>query len=487
MTLAQLPHEQGCSGCDRADIDKFKKRYKGNKYCSTCYARLFKKRACPKCGEYARLPKNDDEAICNECIKKQPCIRCNQANKPIGTLTEYGGVCKSCSVYFRPIERCERCDTPSQKLTHISRFGDDLRVCPKCSTRDYETCASCHKYRLLEQDDTGAKICKKCRNNAKKKCKQCDVMIPAGCPDLCDNCYWHKNLWEKARRNIKLFQSQHLQTQYEQYLLWLEDKVGANKAALYVNKHTHFFIKTEELWTDTIPTAEQLLAVLRTSGLRKFELVTYWLDEVHHIKAALEDKDFCSQQDQIEKLILSLAQPSTAYDVVMSYKGELDIKMKDGKTSIRSIKLAIKPAVALMHYVCASGAILPNLDHVKAYLIDFSGQAAALTGFINFLNKNFDTSIDYLAFKKSKNFNKKRKNKVEKEIIQLMDKPLYNKEDVLNWVKNGLRYFHNVSYVESLKVKFEMITETDDGYAILLQNHSYWLPKNILDSKSSKR
>lgn len=64
-----------------------------------------------------------------------------------------------------------------------------------------------------------------------------------------------------------------------------------------------------------------------------------------------------------------------------------------------------------------------------------------------------------------------------------MDKPLYNKEDVLNCVKNELRYFHNVSYVESLMVKFEMITETDDGYAILLQNHSYWLPKNILDSK----
>ena len=221
------------------------------------------------------------------------------------------------------------------------------------------------------------------------------------------------------------------------------------------------------------------MAVLRTSGLRKFELVTYWLDEVHHIKAALEDKDFCSQQDQIEKLILSLAQPSTAYDVVMSYKGELDIKMKDGKTSIRSIKLAIKPAVALMHYVCASGATLPNLDHVKAYLIDYSGQTAALTGFINFLNKNFDTSIDYLAFKKSKNFNEKRKNKVEKEIVELIDKPLDSKEDILSWVKNGLKYFHNLPYVDSLKIKFEMISETDDSYSVSFNNQSYWLPKNL--------
>lgn len=68
-------------------------------------------------------------------------------------------------------------------------------------------------------------------------------MIPAGCPDLCDNCYWHKNLWDKASRNIKAFQSTHLQTQYEQYLIWLENKVGANKAALYINRHIHFLSK----------------------------------------------------------------------------------------------------------------------------------------------------------------------------------------------------------------------------------------------------
>lgn len=91
--------------------------------------------------------------------------------------------------------------------------------------------------------------------------------------------------------------------------------------------------------------------------------------------------------------------------------------------------------------------------------------------------KNFDTSIDYLAFKKSKNFNEKRKQKIEDEIIKLANKELNNTEDLLRWVKHGLRYFHNVSYVDSLKVRFEMITEADDGYSILLNNQSYWLPK----------
>ena len=29
------------------------------------------------------------------------------------------------------------------------------------------------------------------------------------------------------------------------YTDWLEKKVGSHKAALYINKHTHFFLKTE--------------------------------------------------------------------------------------------------------------------------------------------------------------------------------------------------------------------------------------------------
>lgn len=477
MNSIQTTEKQSCSSCNEV-VDKFKKKYKGSKYCSTCYARIFKKRMCSGCENYVRLPVDDAQAICNECIKKQCCIRCNRTNRPIGKFTEYGLVCNSCSVYFRPIEHCERCDTPSQKLTRISRFGDGLRVCSKCSMRDYETCPSCHKYRLLEQDATIGKICKKCRDQSSKQCKSCKVLLPAGCADLCDDCYWHKNLWSKASLNIKLFNYSHLQYQYEKYLSWLEAKVGAHKAALYVNKHTHFFIKTEELWCKSLPSAEQLLEILRAHGLRKFELVMRWLDEVHHIQVTAQDKEFCSHLDQIEKLVSSIPQSSSAYEVISVYKGKLYIKMNNGKTSIRSVKLAIKPAVALMHYVCASGEDLPNLKHVQEYLIDFPGQAAALTGFINFLNTYFGTAIDYLFFKKSRYFSEKQKQKKEDEIINLANKGLNNKEDLLIWVKSALRYFHNMAYVDSLKIKSEMVREIDDGYDVLFNERIYWLPKN---------
>ena len=470
--------EHDCHGCNQS-VSFIKKRYKGKKYCSTCYGRIFKKQLCPSCGDFARLPRDDEQAICNECIKKQPCIRCNQTNKPIGKLTEYGVVCNSCSVYFRPIEPCERCCTPSQKLTRISRFNDDLRVCPKCATRDYETCPSCQKHRLLQSDASGQKKCKKCRDNPQKSCKACRCMITAGCADLCDNCYWHQNLWNKFDQNHNAFESIYLKQQYESYTDWLEKKVGSHKAALYINKHTHFFMKTEIDWNKSVPTSKKLLARLRSSGLRKFELVMQWLKEVHDIKIDMDNKKSCSERDQMEKLVQSILQPSLAYDVVLEYKNKLEEKIKRGDTSIRSARLALKPAVALMLSMGQESTQLPNLEHIKAYLADYSGQAAALTGFISFLNENYGTSIDYLGLKKSNFLMTKRKQKLENKIIALTQTDLSNNKAITSWVRNGLRYFHQLLYIDALKIKAEMITETDDGFTVVFKGQSYWLPKSM--------
>lgn len=467
--------DQHCDSCGKC-VDNIKKKYKGKKFCVTCYARVFSKKLCPGCGAFARLPKNDDEARCNECIKKQPCIRCNLSNKPIGKLTEYGPVCNSCSIYFRAIEPCERCGKPSQKLTRVTRFNDDLRVCPKCASRDYETCSSCHKYRLLELTPNGLKVCKKCQDQPEKQCLNCEKMIAAGCGDLCDSCYWHKNLWFKVNQNSNLFETNYLKTIYVQYIEWLGNKVGANKAALYISKHTHFFVQTESLWNDSVPTAHQLLATLRSSGLRKFELVVLWLHEHFGIQISVDRKNDVSEIDQLEKLIASLPQPSLGFETISAYKNQLENKISRGKTSIRSVRLAVKPAVALLMHMNQGCDQLPSLKDVKSYLTTYSGQAAALTGYINFLNENYDTSIDYLALKKSDFLNQKRKENLERTIVNLVS--LNDPKNVLEWVKAGLQYFHQLSYAEALKVKSEMILKEDSGITVLYRGQSYWLPKN---------
>lgn len=476
MDSSEIITEQYCNGCDKTVIN-IKKRYKGKKYCSTCYARIFKKQVCPSCHEYTRLPRNDEQAICNTCIKKQPCIRCNQIGKPIGKLTEYGVVCNSCSVHFRAIEPCERCNTPSKILTRISRFNDDLRVCPKCATRDYETCPSCHKYRLLELNQNGHKICKKCNEQPLKNCTVCEVQIAGGCGSLCDECYWNKNLLAKLDRNKKLFENEFLKDKFSEYVEWMKNTLGTHRAALNINKHTEFFVITEDLWHVLVPTYINLLQLLRANGLRKYELVMRWLNENHNIIAESDLKNVCSEIDQMDNLIESLVDSSNAYRVVNNYKNKMLSKVKSGKTSIRSARLAIKPAVGLMQYVISAQKNLPEVVDVKAYLTEFSGQAAALTGFINFLNEQYSTTIDYPTIKKSSFIQDVCKKKLEQELLKMLS--LEQSIDAVSWVKKGLQFFHKMSYQETLKVKAEMVVEVEDGYNVLYKNQNYWLPKKL--------
>ena len=300
-------------------------------------------------------------------------------------------------------------------------------------------------------------------------------MIAAGCGDLCDDCYWRGNLGKKYNQNINLFESSFLKKQYGNYTHWLANQVGAKKAALYLNKHTHFFIRSEILWVDSLPDVDQLLRLLRTSGLRKFELVMQWLDEIHDIRVISANKKDSSESDQSRTLIESLPQPSLAFDIVSAYKQKLDEKMRQGKTSTRSVRLAIKPAVALMLSIDQKEQLLPDLKLIKAYLAEYSGQAAALTGFINFLNDQYDTDIDYISIKKSSFIKEVSKKKLEQELLQMMS--LDQEIDVVAWVKKGLQFFHNIGYQNTLKIQKEMIIQESDGFNVLFNGKTYWLPK----------
>ena len=83
-----------------------------------------------------------------------------------------------------------------------------------------------------------------------------------------------------------------------------------------------------------------------------------------------------------------------------------------------------------------------------------------------------------LSFKKSDFLKTKRKQKLEREIISLTQTDLSKSEDLISWVRNGLRYFHQLSYIDSKKVKKEMVMEIDGGLAVVLNERSYWLPKS---------
>ncbi|KQG98249.1 hypothetical protein APC57_03790 [Acinetobacter baumannii] len=464
-----------CDECGRS-VDKIHRIYKKNNFCHSCYIRVFKKRNCPACGKNARLNKYDSSAICQKCENNRPCIRCQCVDYCIGKITEHGPVCKSCSVYFRELQTCERCGALSQKLSRISRFEDNLRVCPKCATRDYRTCPSCQRYRLLEKNViSGQMYCKKCLNLPPHDCLTCEMKIPAGRGNYCEKCSWHQTLERKVGKLVNNLEDVNLREHFKNYTNWLEQRVGPHKAALFITKHIKFFEVTNDLWIEQIPVYCDFLGRLRSSGLRKYVLPIQWLTKLHDLKIDIQAKEFCSELDQLNKLKDICSETSSSTQILQEYYEVLMNRVSTGKISIRSARLAMKPASTLMIQISKSRFKLPRLWHIKHYISEHPGQAATLTGFITFLNQNYDTNLDFSFIKNSNFLKTAKKLKLEKEILKLIKEAGVD-FNLLIWVRVCLRYFHNLNIYDLKKIKLSMIKEVEDGYIVNYQNEIYWLP-----------
>ncbi len=465
-----------CDECGRS-VDKIHRIYKKNNFCHSCYIRVFKKRDCPSCGKLARLYKYDHSAICQKCENNRPCIRCQRIDYPIGKITEHGPVCNSCSVYFREFQSCERCGTLSQKLSRISRFADNLRICPKCATRDHRTCPSCRRYRLLEEDAiSGQMYCRKCLNSPSHDCLACEMNIAAGRGDYCEKCSWHQALERKVDKLANNLKDVNIREHFQNYTNWLEQRVGPHKATLFLTKHIKFFEVTNDLWTEQIPVYSDFLGRLRSSGLRKYVLPIQWLIKVHNLKIDIQTKEFCSELDQLNKLKDICPETSFSAQIIQEYYEVLMNRVNIGKTSIRSARLAMKPAADLMVQISKSRFKLPRLWHIKHYISEHPGQAATLTGFIIFLNQNYDTNLDFSFIKNSSFLKNVRHQKLKKEILNWIQK-IDDSFDTLLWVKKCLRYFHKLNRSDSLEIELSMIIEVDDGYKVIFKNKIYWIPK----------
>ena len=471
-----------CDECGNA-VEKIHRRYKQRNYCHKCYVRVFKKRDCPSCGKSSRLHKTDQLAVCQKCETNRPCIRCQRIDYPVGKITEQGPVCNSCSVYFREFQACERCGVASQRLSRISRFEDNLRVCTKCATRDYQTCQSCRRYRSVEQDAVSGKmLCKKCSSCPPLQCLTCQQQIPAGCGKYCESCSWRRILGNRIKELVNTLVNPSVKGYFEEYMNWLDHEVGPHKAALLIYKHIQFFEKTNNLWRDQIPDYAPLLHRLRASGLRKYELPMRWLVSMYKLEINTELKDQCSELDQLERLVKSSPELTLSAQVLQEYDQYLKNKMKLGNTTLRSTRLAMKPASALMQLVNQSRLDLPTMWHVKHYLYQSPGQAAALTGFLNFLNKNYDTQLNSTRMLDKESKNKSNLKKLEKDLLTMMKNPTENFDELV-WVRLGLGYFHGLdknicNHIDTADINVEI-----DGFNVLFNNQQYWIPNMIFSSE----
>lgn len=336
----------------------------------------------------------------------------------------------------------------------------------------FKTCSSCKKHRKIVATVNNRQLCINCLNNKKVSCSNCLCEIPYGVGKLCDNCYWTSNFRKKLESNRDRFITEFIKGKFEEYAWWLVRKVGPKKASIYINRHVEFFFKTSALWDHVVPSYSHLLEALRVDGLRKFILVTQWLKDIYDIEPNLKQKSEISEVDQILSLMKRLNISTNVYESIDRYKNRLINKVHNNKSSYRSVRLALTPAVHLA--ISIKSGELPTLKDIKKYLLEHKGQYAALTGYVNFLKLNYRLEIDYKFLNVSEDKGRKRKLHLESMMIEIIKR---NSEDLLlDWIKITLIYFHSIKESDVRNIRKEMVHSHSEGLLICILEQEYWIP-----------
>lgn len=467
------PSPMRCDECGH-DVASIHRVHKGIRYCTTCYARVFKRRICSKCGESARLPKNDPDPICRHCEVAKACARCGKSDYAIGKITSYGPVCNACAPHFREAEPCEACGRMSRRLTRVRRFGHGLRLCPRCARNDYGTCAACRRYRPLGAAVDGRQLCRACANKGEIPCPSCGGPMPAGRGgSLCEMCYWTKTLWKRIQMDQAAFSTVAMRSAFRDFGKWLEVEVGASKAARSIHRYLPFFMQMEENWR-RIPTYPPLLECFGAEGLRRVRLPMRWLCEDRGVKPDANARKDDSERRRIETLRRSLPAGSRASKIFEEYQQTLMARHEAGRTSLRSIRFALWPAMTLLLRMDPQGRALPDQAALDRYLLHAPGQKAAVTGFVNYLSATQGLTLEPRV--DTGKVVSARRRALENEITRMTRQPGYQRDVDRRWIAVGIEYFH---HVKVSKRTLASASVSDDGHVlrVAVNGATYVLPK----------
>lgn len=463
-----------CDQCANKNI-KVHRRYKGEAYCANCYKTWFIKKPCNQCNELKRLHKKEKFAVCTDCQRRQPCIRCDRKAIKDGANTDYGRVCQTCyQGHFKSKKVCFECGESKRNISRYSKLFHDQAVCTSCYQKHFmETCCLCRKHRKLIDTEQG-RVCKKCNEFGEVPCQSCNKLMPAGMGKQCQDCYWLKRLLHEADLNTYLLTSSEIKKAYSDFIEWFADSKGSMVAALKHNKFIYFFIQCDEIW-HKIPSYESLVLEFKPNGLREYLTVLRWLILTEQITIDASAKEQVAEQERIANLLAKFDDKIPR--CITEYHKFLAQKLLNGKTSLKSVRLALQPAVGLCIEYQVKGSNRPNQEHIDSYLLIKHGQYSAIYGFVTFLSKKYQ--LDLVCNKPNDSDLRKLKRKeLEQQMTELYNKPKpLSTKDRLKWLQLCMAYFHQVdTKLKHLKT-VTVHSCSEEMSKISMNNKEYWLPK----------
>ena len=462
-----------CDEC-RGEGVKIARVHRGERFCQTCYQRMFKRRMCPKCGNFARLPRFEPDAICLKCENARPCVRCGRKKYRTGMRTPYGPACIPCSAYFKAPEPCEACGAESRWLSRRKELGHDLRVCPRCARAGHGTCEACRRHRELEPAADGRRLCRTCTEKGEIPCPECRRPMPAGCGKRCWSCYWKQAAQHRIRLNAAGLASPTLAQRFADFGAWLIKETGAHKAALNINRYLEFFQQIGGAWND-IPEYDALLEHFGAAGLRRRLLAVRWMEAAGLVVVDADTREADSERRRIEATLNRLPAGSQAAVILAGYHATLRARAKAGTCTLRSVRLALSPTAGLLEMAAAGRGLPPDQRTLEAFLRQSPGQQAAVSSFVTYLRRAYGTELA-LPRRSARQRQKERRAKLLPELVAVLRDAGRTEAVDRRWLRIALQYFHDLPARAGKNAADDDLATNADGITVRVKNQSYWIP-----------
>lgn len=469
MVESQKQKDSCCSGCHKP-MRRTHRVYLFQRYCNNCYAKLFKPRLCPGCGNRVRLPTFHLDAVCHSCITSAPCIRCERVGRPVGKITPEGLACNSCAHYFNEPNQCEACNALSTRLSKKIIDDQEMRCCPKCAS-NAETCPSCRRYRVLIDGRNGVRECRRCAYLGEIKCRSCGELSPAGYGAECEKCRDRRTFYKRLQMNVQALSRDVFREAYLAYGEWLINKIGPKRAALLINRHLKSFTEMNAQCT-RLPTYQQLLEAKGALWIRRAQLPMQWMAEERGMQVDETLREEVTEVGRIEAIVASTSS-GAGRKMLQAYRVHLESKPNKRANSLRSVRMAMRSAANLVLVSEAAGRPLPSSESLRSLLAETPGVAASLASFISFLNASYELSIVFP--KDNRDAIKLRRKRAEQVLKSLMGEAASGVDVLDRWPTAALGYFHGVAKVN----KKSMVLTSDpekNGLVVTLKDKEYWIP-----------
>gem|GEM_PF-1897459 len=416
-------------------------------------------------------------------VPATPCLRCGKTEYSIAKTLKNGTVCGSCITYFQTYESCSECGNDMYQTSNRTLSdGTTKLLCNKCYSKHLPVCNSCgYRRKALAFTLEKKPLCKFCAIEKTRKCIKCKDEFPAGQGRICQTCRYTKTLDNKV--TFISDSLTHLNECFIGFSKWLLNRRGLLFTATHIQNYQLYFYQIDELYEQLqqMPSYEVLLNMFRFATGKKYLLVHLYLNEVNLIRIDKSITDKYANFNLIEKQIAVFGKGTMQYKIIQEYYSYLCGKLKGKQLQLRSVRLALTPAIKFLQYCQNFKDSTPSMYILEGYLWLYSGQRASVTEFINFLAKQYSYDLQITKVPNAILIRPNVSHQILKgRVIQLLQNPKIIHKKMQYFYAAIFGYFHWVSIPQNVFISHNNFHKDKHGnFYTQMCGKKFYLPCKV--------